>query len=242
MGGKERIATNAFFNHLFSMIASDFTGSLYMMVRMLAACLCGACIGLERSRRQKDAGIRTHIIVALGSALMMIVSKYGFFDILQYGGLSADASRIAANVITGVSFLGAGMIIMRNASVKGLTTAAGIWTTSGIGMAIGAGMYTVGIFATVLMIVLQIVLHMWFSRLENTATEFTVLLRDVPDSIKNFRDSLTQRNICIESCKMTRTHGSSISLDITVKKPRDASVDALLLLAEENENVLSIDI
>ena len=95
MGGKERIATNAFFNHLFSMIASDFTGSLYMMVRMLAACLCGACIGLERSRRQKDAGIRTHIIVALGSALMMIVSKYGFFDILQYGGLSADASRIA---------------------------------------------------------------------------------------------------------------------------------------------------
>ena len=134
------------------------------------------------------------------------------------------------------------MIFMRNASVKGLTTAAGIWTTSGIGMAIGAGMYTVGIFATVLMIVLQIVLHMWFSRLENTATEFTVLLRDVPDSIKNFRDSLTQRNICIESCKMTRTHGSSISLDITVKKPRDASVDALLLLAEENENVLSIDI
>ena len=93
---------NSFWESLFSGVVSDVTGSAYMVIRMLIACLCGACIGLERSKRQKDAGVRTHIIVSLGSALMMLVSKYGFFDILQYNGLSADASRVAANVITGV--------------------------------------------------------------------------------------------------------------------------------------------
>lgn len=233
---------NAFWESLFSGVVSDVTGSAYMVIRMLIACLCGACIGLERSKRQKDAGVRTHIIVSLGSALMMLVSKYGFFDILQYNGLSADASRVAANVITGVGFLGAGMIFIRNASIKGLTTAAGIWTTSGVGMAIGAGMYTVGIFATVLMIVLQIILHTWFSRLENTENEFTVVLKNAPDSVKKFRKILTDHSLYIENCKMTRNTDASITLDITVKKSRVFAMDELLLLAQKDENVLSIEV
>ncbi len=233
---------NSFWESLFSEVVSDVTGSAYMVIRMLIACLCGACIGLERSKRQKDAGVRTHIIVSLGSALMMLVSKYGFFDILQYNGLSADASRVAANVITGVGFLGAGMIFIRNASIKGLTTAAGIWTTSGVGMAIGAGMYTVGIFATVLMIVLQIILHTWFSRLENTENEFTVVLKNAPDSVKKFRKILTDHSLYIENCKMTRNTDASITLDITVKKSRVFAMDELLLLAQKDENVLSIEV
>ena len=233
---------NSFWESLFSGVVSDVTGSAYMVIRMLIACLCGACIGLERSKRQKDAGVRTHIIVSLGSALMMLVSKYGFFDILQYNGLSADASRVAANVITGVGFLGAGMIFIRNASIKGLTTAAGIWTTSGVGMAIGAGMYTVGIFGTVLMIVLQIILHTWFSRLENTENEFTVVLKNAPDSVKKFRKILTDHSLYIENCKMTRNTDASITLDITVKKSRVFAMDELLLLAQKDENVLSIEV
>ena len=233
---------NSFWESLFSGVVSDVTGSAYMVIRMLIACLCGACIGLERSKRQKDAGVRTHILVSLGSALMMLVSKYGFFDILQYNGLSADASRVAANVITGVGFLGAGMIFIRNASIKGLTTAAGIWTTSGVGMAIGAGMYTVGIFATVLMIVLQIILHTWFSRLENTENEFTVVLKNAPDSVKKFRKILTDHSLYIENCKMTRNTDASITLDITVKKSRVFAMDELLLLAQKDENVLSIEV
>lgn len=233
---------NSFWESLFSGVVSDVTGSAYMVIRTLIACLCGACIGLERSKRQKDAGVRTHIIVSLGSALMMLVSKYGFFDILQYNGLSADASRVAANVITGVGFLGAGMIFIRNASIKGLTTAAGIWTTSGVGMAIGAGMYTVGIFATVLMIVLQIILHTWFSRLENTENEFTVVLKNAPDSVKKFRKILTDHSLYIENCKMTRNTDASITLDITVKKSRVFAMDELLLLAQKDENVLSIEV
>ena len=121
------------------------------VIRMFVACFCGAIIGLERSRRQKDAGIRTHMIVALGSALIMIVSKYGFMDIMHIEGIRADASRIASNVVTGVGFLGAGVIFVRDVSIKGLTTAAGIWATAGVGLAIGAGMYPLGIAATLLM-------------------------------------------------------------------------------------------
>ena len=117
------------------------------VLRLVISCICGGVIGFERSRRRKEAGLRTHIIVALGSALLMIVSKYGFMDIGDVPGMRVDAARIAANVITGISFLGAGMIFVRDVSIKGLTTAAGIWSMAGIGLAIGAGMYFVGIFA-----------------------------------------------------------------------------------------------
>ena len=121
---------NTFSNHIVE--------QLPMIIRIIVACVCGAAIGYERSIRQKDAGIRTHIIVALGAALMMIVSKYGFFDVIVNDSVQVDASRIASTITTGISFLGAGVIFVRNASIKGLTTAAGIWATAGVGIAIGA--------------------------------------------------------------------------------------------------------
>lgn len=209
---------------------------------MLIACICGALIGFERSRRQKDAGIRTHMIVALGAALAMIVSKYGFFDLLQYEGLRADASRIASNVITGVGFLGAGVIFVRDVSIKGLTTAAGIWTTASVGLAIGAGMYTVGIGASLVMIVFQLVFHKFFTRLENTVNEFTVVIADDNDAVKHFRNMLEENKVLIEKCKMTRNPDSTVILDITIKKARTTSMDEILLIAEKNENVISVEI
>ena len=114
--------------------------TLELMLRITIACVCGALIGMERTIRLKEAGIRTHTIVALGAALMMIVSKYGFLDAVRYQG-NFDASRIASCVVTGISFLGAGVIFVRGNSIKGLTTAAGIWATAGIGLALGAGLY-----------------------------------------------------------------------------------------------------
>lgn len=141
------------------------TQELEFFLRIVVASLCGALIGFERTRRFKEAGIRTHILVAAASTLMMIVSKYGFADLQTvtggyFAGTSgADASRIASQVITGISFLGAGVIFKLGSSVRGLTTAAGIWATSGIGIAIGAGMYFEGIFVTVLIIVSQFIMH-----------------------------------------------------------------------------------
>ncbi|MBR4858401.1 MAG: MgtC/SapB family protein [Clostridia bacterium] len=221
---------------------TDISANGFLIIRMLLSAVCGVSIGFERSRRQKDAGIRTHMIVALGAALAMIVSKYGFFDLLEYEGLRADASRIASNVITGVGFLGAGVIFVKDVSIKGLTTAAGIWATASVGLAIGAGMYTVGIGATFVMILFQLFFHKFFRSFENTVNEFTVVIRDDNAAIKSFRDTLETNKILIEKCKMTRNSDSTVTLDITIKKARTTSMDEVLLVAEQDEDVLSVEI
>ncbi len=232
-----------YFDLFYDEVIVDIVDNAHLLLRLLIACLCGAFIGFERSRRQKDAGIRTHMIVALGAALAMVVSKYGFFDLAQYGEfMKADASRIASNVITGVGFLGAGVIFVRDISIKGLTTAAGIWTTASVGLAIGSGMYTIGIGATILMIVFQLFFHKFFTRLENTVNEFSVVVNDNPEAVKKFRKMLAEHNVFVEKCKMTRNPDSTISLDITIKKARTTSMDEVLLVAENNEDIITVEI
>ena len=110
-------------------------GELHSILNILLAVLLGFAIGYERKLRYKEAGIRTHTIVCAGSALIMVVSKYGFADIMGY-----DASRVAAQIVSGIGFLGAGIIIYRKHEIHGLTTAAGVWATAGVGMAAGAGL------------------------------------------------------------------------------------------------------
>ncbi|PGL08676.1 methyltransferase [Bacillus cereus] len=123
------------------------------IIRIGVAGLLGAMIGIEREIRSKEAGLKTHFLVAVGSALIMVVSKYAFSDIVFEEHMSLDPSRIAAQVVSGVGFLGAGTIIIQKQAVKGLTTAAGLWATAGIGLAIGAGMHVVGIGATILVLI-----------------------------------------------------------------------------------------
>ena len=124
------------------------------IVRLCVAGLCGTIIGLDREYRVKDAGFRTHFLVALGSALIMIVSQYGFEDFLAtHDGLRLDPSRIAAQVVSGIGFIGAGTIIIHRQLVRGLTTAASLWATAGIGLAAGAHMYIVAGAATALTLV-----------------------------------------------------------------------------------------
>lgn len=130
-----------------------------LLLRVLIAGICGSIIGFERKSRMKEAGVRTHFVVAVGAALMIIISKYGFQDQIGWSNLSLDPSRVAAGVVSGVGFLGAGMIFMQKHTIKGLTTAAGVWATAGIGMAVGAGMYFVGIGVMLLIFVGQIMLH-----------------------------------------------------------------------------------
>lgn len=227
--------------NVFNELLNDLNENGYLLLRMIISSICGVFIGFERSRRQKDAGIRTHMIVALGAALAMIVSKYGFFDLLEFEGLRADASRIASNVITGVGFLGAGVIFVKDVSIKGLTTAAGIWATASVGLAIGSGMYTVGIGASILMIVFQLVFHRFFSRLENTVNEFTVVISDSPSAVKNFRKMLDDNKLSVEKCKMTRNGDSTVCLDITIKKARTTSMDEIMLIAEQNDEIISVE-
>ena len=120
------------------------------IVRLCVAGLCGTAIGLDREYRSKDAGFRTHFLVALGSALMMIVSQYGFSDDVIAAGGRFDPGRIAAQVVSGIGFSGAGTIILHRQLVRGLTTAASLWATAGIGLAAGGGMFLLAGVATLL--------------------------------------------------------------------------------------------
>lgn len=121
-----------------------------LILRLLLASLLGGIIGLDREYRAKEAGLRTHILVSLGSAIFMIVSQYGFGNILQEGNISLDPSRIASQVVTGIGFIGAGTIIIHRQFVRGLTTAAGLWATAAIGLAVGGELYAVAVAATIL--------------------------------------------------------------------------------------------
>lgn len=120
---------------------------------VLIALGLGFAIGFERKLRSKEAGIRTHTVVCVGAALIMVVSKYGF------GDGKADLSRVAAQIVSGVGFLGAGIIVYRQHEIHGLTTAAGVWATAGVGMAAGAGLYILALLATALLIVSQCIFH-----------------------------------------------------------------------------------
>ena len=123
------------------------------VLRLLLAGMLGAVIGLDREFRAKEAGFRTHFLVCLGSALFVIISIYAFTDYAKENGFNYDVSRVAAQIVSGIGFIGAGTIIFQKQMIKGLTTAAGMWATAAIGMSIGAGMYILGISATVLVLI-----------------------------------------------------------------------------------------
>lgn len=132
----------------------DMILELRHFIAILLSCLCGLAIGYERKSRNKQAGIKTHVIVALTSALMMIISKEAFLDTQKY-----DTARVAAQVVSGISFIGGGIIFMRDKRVSGVTTAAGIWATSGIGLAIGGGMWLFGILCAAIVVIIQLLTH-----------------------------------------------------------------------------------
>jgi len=126
-------------------------GWLEILLRLVLAAIFGAAIGLERERKDWAAGIRTHMMVSMGSALIMLVSSFGFQDIVGASYAELDPSRVAAQIVSGIGFIGAGAILFRKpGTVMGLTTASGIWTVAGIGMATGGGMYFAASTATVL--------------------------------------------------------------------------------------------
>ena len=126
-----------------------------LLLDLLLSVVLGFAIGFERKLRFKEAGVRTHTIVCMGSALMMVISKNAFDS-------DADSARVAAQIVAGIGFLGAGMIVYKQ-QVRGLTTAAGIWATAGIGMACGGELYLIAVGATVILIVVQCILHLQFS-------------------------------------------------------------------------------
>lgn len=211
---------------------------LEAMARLLLAGLCGGLIGLERSRRQKEAGIRTHIIVCMGSALMMVVSKYGFFDVISYDGIGVDASRIAANIITGISFLGAGSIFIRSDSIRGLTTAAGVWATSGVGLAIGCGMYFIGGFSTAMIIVTQILLHHFTVSYDAMSSgSITLIMKGEKPSLEEIRREMAKYDVIIQGMSVKKNGTEEMAVSLSIRMGRNGSLDELLAFISEEASV-----
>ncbi len=231
----------------------DLTGGMYgdwfwtFLFRLVLASLLGGIIGIERTLRQKDAGFRTHIIVAMGAALVMLISKYGFFDVVGSGlgeSVRVDISRIASNIITGVSFIGAGMIFANGSNIRGLTTAAGIWLTAAVGMAIGAGMYAVGLVATAVVVLVQIVFHIFpigFDRIQATETTEKMVIRTTasPEAVTHVKDCLQKLSVGVAKMKITAEQTSYV-LIFTVKTEKSTDLAAVAAALSTEEDVLSV--
>ncbi len=206
------------------------------LLRILIATVLGLIIGSERKNRNKFAGIRTHAIVALGAALMMVVSKYGFID-----SDKADASRVAAQVVSGVGFLGAGVIFVRNNLVNGLTTAAGIWATAGVGIAMGAGLYVVGICSTVMVLLLQYVTHK-ITYFANVASGGCLRLSVTKQDgiVQQMEEYLRKERLDVASVKINKTKKDEIKLEFDVVYPPGYDRSRLLSHLVEMDSVLSV--
>ena len=212
-------------------------------LRLLVACLCGALIGSERTKKYKGAGIRTHMIVALGAALFVIVSRYGFIDVVAPEGVQVDVARVASNVVTGVSFLGAGLINKHGDSIQGLTTAAGIWVVAALGLAIGSGLYVLGIFGTLAILVVQWVFHNRFGLAYDSVVVSRVVV-NMEDNVKCFQKFLEvmgRHGIKVKGNHIKRHKDMTLTYTLEVQMPRHLESEDLLAIVKECDFVKSIE-
>jgi putative Mg2+ transporter-C (MgtC) family protein len=161
-----------------------------------------AAIGLEREMRQKNAGLRTHTLVGVGAALFMLISKYGFTDVLEPRLIVLDPSRVAAQIVTGVGFLGAGLIFVRRDAVRGLTTAASIWVTAAIGAAAGSGLLVLATLATGIYFLVALAFPVVVRRIPKSATAVSAVRVRYPDGRGILRDLIaetTSRGFAIDN-------------------------------------------
>ena len=212
------------------------------ILRIVIAAILGGAIGLEREYRAKGAGFRTHFLVALGSALLMVLSQYGFMDLLkEHSDLSIrlDPARIAAQVVTGIGFIGAGTIIFQKHVIKGLTTAAGIWVVGAIGMTCGAGMYILSIATTILVLLGLEAMNFFLSKfgVKSILVKFSAEnLQDVNAVIERLR----RLHIELDSYRMEDKHTSTgviYTVEIELKVVRKRFQRRILDILKEFEGV-----
>lgn len=151
------------------------------IAELFAAFALSMTIGVEREIHQKSAGLRTHTLVGVGAALFMLISKYGFNDVLEPGRIVLDPSRVAAQIVSGVGFLGAGLIFVRRDSVRGLTTAAAVWVTAAVGAACGAGLIVLAVAATIIYLVVATLFPQLARRLPRASASLSVIRVRYPD-------------------------------------------------------------
>jgi len=213
-----------------------------ILLRLFLAVIMGGAVGIDRQRYEWAAGLRTHMLVCLGSALMMIVSAYGFADILSTEHVSLDPSRVAAQVVSGIGFLGAGTILfLKHEVVRGLTTAAGLWTVAGIGLAIGGGLYLAAAFTTILVLIILILIKPYKKRLitERRQTEIHLKLNKHAISLTQLESILDQKNILYNHLKLSNTKEDD-SFNVEIRLNKSTSNKVMLELIETLNNLNGI--
>ncbi|GAB6092019.1 MgtC/SapB family protein [Furfurilactobacillus curtus] len=213
-------------------------------LRLLLAAACGGLIGYERSSRLKNAGIRTHIIVAVGAALIMIVSKYGFADVLTRSDVVLDPSRIAAQIVSGISFIGAGTILVKQDNVNGLTTAAGVWATAAVGMAAGAGLYFIALAAMLVVVAVQFLfrerrlLKYFLKRLH---VHFKLTLNQTPDGLAQLKHQLQVAGLSQIQLDISAITQTTVTVEIDAVTQRPEQLNQLFEQLINEHGVQSVE-
>ncbi len=196
-----------------------------ILIRIGLAILCGAVLGLERERLERAAGLRTHALVAVSSSLLMIVSTYGFADVLGVSQVSFDPSRVAAQVVSGIGFLGAGVIIFRKNTISGLTTAASVWSAAAVGLACGGGLFWAAAIVTVAILAIQIVLrfieHRFFAH--HQPSTLSVRVKHAPGQVAAVERVVLESGVPLRGLRL-RTGRSEDRIELVMGNAREAAV------------------
>lgn len=203
---------------------SEYPYETHLLLRMVLALLCGSVLGYERERHGISAGLRTNLLVCLGSALIMVISKYFYYKAGEGMGnvtLGLDPSRIAAQIVTGVGFLGAGVIIKDKGAIRGLTTAATLWFNAGVGMALGAGMIVIPLFCTALGLVsLTVLKHMQKFIRRETYRVISVTCQEAADPLGKLIAFFTDRKFLIDNLSLNKMKDGLSTYRFTLKCDR----------------------
>ncbi len=212
-----------------------------VIIRLLVSALLGSVVGLERERLNWVAGLRTHMLVCVGSTLIMMVSMHGFGDVMGKENVVLDPSRVAAQVVSGIGFLGAGTIFFwRREILRGLTTAAALWAVAGIGLAIGGGMYSAGVAATILVLIilafLKPVERLISKNVELSKHILRIKIHPKKISLESVEQTLTDAGIKLVEMEVRKVAVSESSQEYLLEINIVGSGEKLLRLADELKN------
>jgi putative Mg2+ transporter-C (MgtC) family protein len=220
-------------------VPDDVTLQLHLAVRLIVAAILGALIGFEREVHQHPAGMRTHLLLAVGAAAFTELSMFAFNDVIGRPDIDLDPSRVAAQIVSGIGFLGGGAIIKYGTSIRGLTTAASLWATASVGMAIGGGLLILGTIAALLMLISLGPLNYIVARLrlgESQAIRLRIALGRL-EQLAAVSQELRRRRIEIVGVGSQRVPSGGFELELDVRLPGSARPDDVLAAISELPDV-----
>ncbi len=222
---------------------------IIMILRLLVAVVFGGIVGMERGSGDRPAGFRTHILVCAGSALFMLVSLYGVDELsvsLTHPEFRRDSSRIAAQVVSGIGFLGAGTILHEGVTIRGLTTAASLWMVSAIGLAVGSGMFLLGAAATVVTMMTLVTFHSWEKRFAGSSRSerrfIRVLTRNRPGAITDITGYLADCGIRVKTMNVkTDKKQNGLVLELYIKVEKDVNITDIIRGLQGINGVIALE-